>query len=344
MRGERLYTAMPELTGIGYRETGFRVSPAEDIAMAKSVVHRTNKPEWAKELAGLLRQRKGEFKMWKQHALERIMEFAAKMPDYDEDSYRPLVASGAAAGGFLVPHLVTAHATIHGLTGKETSHFAPEDEHVRQALHKTAEEQGWKVVEHDQGPMEKFIDREVQGNFGKTKIPEKGPPPIRATTKAMRQKPAFASPSTKTVHIGEAVKPYYKPGLLAHEIGHAKDSFIKSKLGQGLYAAGPIGALLGSAGAIVSSDEKVAKGSVAGGTIVTAPMLAAEIKASLTGIKELRKSGIKGLRALTPASGLATYATVAAAPSIAYGIKKSLGGYRKRAPFDPKTGLPLAKK
>jgi hypothetical protein len=69
---------MPELTGIGYRDTGFRVAPPDDIALAKAVVGRANKPDWAKEIANMLRQRKGEFRLWKQHALERIMEFASR--------------------------------------------------------------------------------------------------------------------------------------------------------------------------------------------------------------------------------------------------------------------------
>lgn len=86
-RGEQAMRALPELSGIGYRESGFRVAPLEDQLYAKAAIaSRKTSPahrEWVKDLAGRLLQRRGEFHQWKRTVpgtmLERLWKFADEM-------------------------------------------------------------------------------------------------------------------------------------------------------------------------------------------------------------------------------------------------------------------------
>jgi hypothetical protein len=68
-RGDRLLRNLPELSGIGAREYGYRVAAPEEVAVAKSVISgRGGSPtrrNWIAEMAERLRQRRGEYASWK---------------------------------------------------------------------------------------------------------------------------------------------------------------------------------------------------------------------------------------------------------------------------------------
>jgi hypothetical protein len=146
------------------------------------------------------------------------------------------------------------------------------------------------------------------------------------------------SKSTRGVAIGENVHPAMKSGVLAHEIGHVSGNpLVHSGWGRGIgRQASGIGALYASAG---TSDQNKARNAAIIGTIASAPEMASEIDASVRGHAVLRnahkatkvKMGV--LDHLKPGVGIASYGAVAAAPALAYEVKKHLGGYKQKKDF-----------
>jgi hypothetical protein len=128
------------------------------------------------------------------------------------------------------------------------------------------------------------------------------------------------------------VRTSLKPGVLAHEVRHAQQAKLLGK--NALMAASTIGKVGPLGAGLVSTftgDEKRGRAAAITGAALAAPMLAAEADAAIGGARMLRKSGMRGLRTLSPGVGLATYGALAASPALAYKIKKTLGGYRKPA-------------
>lgn len=133
--------------------------------------------------------------------------------------------------------------------------------------------------------------------------------------------------SSKSIHITPKTKDYFKPGILAHELGHVEQS--KLLRSGAMHGIGKIGVGASGLTAAFTGNESTAKKAALAGAGLSAGVIASEISATARGIKHLRKGGIKGLRSLTPGVGLATYAAMAATPALTYKVKKALGGYRQ---------------
>lgn len=89
-RGDRLLATLPELSGVGLRENGFRVAPPETVAATRSVIARqvaahpsvvNTDRTFASTLAKRLLARRGEFMQWRKIStmLERITRFAVNL-------------------------------------------------------------------------------------------------------------------------------------------------------------------------------------------------------------------------------------------------------------------------
>jgi hypothetical protein len=117
-----------------------------------------------------------------------------------------------------------------------------------------------------------------------------------------------------------------KAGILAHEAGHAtQPKLLRSPI---LRAGGALAGLGGLGTTLISSEQERGKLGAQVATAGTAPVLAAEVDASIRGIARMRRAGYKGLKSLSPGAGLVTYGAAAAVPTLAYKIKKGLGGYK----------------
>lgn len=234
--------------------------------------------------------------------VDRIIEFAATLPDPKERER----GRAAALRYSTLPSLAAGLGLVGVATTSKGTPWDRRDKKIRAALHESGHAEGYRV------------HSDVHGG------------PIMG-----RLMPGAANPGTKyagdippkTAFITENVRPYFKPGVLAHEIGHTRDKFLNTKAGRIGYGIGSLAPQAGTLGTAITKDQTRAKKYAVASTVASAPMLAAEIQASISGIKALRKGGIKGLRSLTPAVGLPSYAGLAAGPAIAYQVKKRHHGY-----------------
>jgi len=107
------------------------------------------------------------------------------------------------------------------------------------------------------------------------------------------------------------------PGILAHEIGHARGGsklIAGNIIGKQLLALSLLGAAFG--------NDTVSGGSAIAGTAAAIPVLASEIDASRRGAEILKRIGTKGMRRFTPYAGVPTYLGMAAMPYGAYKLKQ----------------------
>lgn len=135
------------------------------------------------------------------------------------------------------------------------------------------------------------------------------------------------STAEKGITIAPAVRAGLKEGVIAHEIGHLEQSkFLRHPV---VHGGGKAALTAGSILAPLSSNERHAKTAAIASAGLALPLLASEVDASVRGTRILRKAGVRGIKSLSPGIGLASYGAAAAAPYIAYRIKKSLGGYKE---------------
>lgn len=120
-------------------------------------------------------------------------------------------------------------------------------------------------------------------------------------------------------------------GVLAHEVGHSQQAFMKSKLFQRIYDSGrktvPVASLLAT---MALKDEDQARNAAIAGVVGGAPMVAIEADASLRGARLLRKVNPKGsmLQDLKPFAGVGTYGAAATGPLLLWYIRKLMGRYK----------------
>lgn len=144
------------------------------------------------------------------------------------------------------------------------------------------------------------------------------------------------NPSTAEVGIAEAHMG--KPGILAHELGHARSILGKNfdgkislfgRIGKDLgMASRQIGPLSGGVALLAGilqgdkmSDKELAALGTAG-AIPQIPMLASELKASAHGASMLRRLGFGRFKALSSFVGIPTYLSGTALPFIPYLSRK----------------------
>ena len=114
--------------------------------------------------------------------------------------------------------------------------------------------------------------------------------------------------------------------IRAHEAGHVAQNLGGKKLpltniSRQAFMLAPLGA----ASALVNKDksnDKVATGIAAAGTLAALPTLHNEVDASVRGYKIMRKLGSTRLRAAGAFAGVPTYATIAAMPALGWGARK----------------------
>lgn len=121
-----------------------------------------------------------------------------------------------------------------------------------------------------------------------------------------------------------------RPGVVAHEIGHALSHKMPlAKARYGLMTAGKgLSALAPMYSALTSNRER-ARAAAAAGTGLMLPTLGEELLASGIGSKLLRSRGLKGR--LAAFMGIPTYLAASAVPWLTYKTKDWLGGYDKSA-------------
>lgn len=112
------------------------------------------------------------------------------------------------------------------------------------------------------------------------------------------------------------------PGILAHELGHSEQKFIRNPVGRGLYGVGVFGPQI--LAGLIAGGGGVSLGKALGlGFGLASPALLTEMDASRRGSKLLKKYTDEN-----PAAswlGVPSYATVAALPAVAVGGRKYVG-------------------
>jgi hypothetical protein len=125
-----------------------------------------------------------------------------------------------------------------------------------------------------------------------------------------------------------SVRGAIKPGIRAHEAGHALGPDIYTKpIVRRLSVLAPI---LGTGNIIHTKNEEVGRNTALASPLLASPLLASEFDASMRGsnlLKKLTKGKLTTLQKLSPYVGLPTYLAAAAAPSLAHLTKKYMGGY-----------------
>jgi hypothetical protein len=124
------------------------------------------------------------------------------------------------------------------------------------------------------------------------------------------------------------VKGALRPGILAHEMGHAMGPKIYTKpLTRQLSMLAP---LLATGNIIHTKNEEVGRNTALASPLLASPLLASELDASVRGsnlLNRLAKGKLTKLQRLSPFIGLPTYAALALAPGAAHLTKKYMGGY-----------------
>ncbi len=116
------------------------------------------------------------------------------------------------------------------------------------------------------------------------------------------------------------------PGVLAHEMGHAKG-------GKPLILANILGKLMGYAGTgttLLTSDEDLGRNAAIAGTIGLGGTLASEIDASRRGYSMIRNLGGSRGKALKAFMGLPTYLAAATSPILAHKGKQWFNQYEDK--------------
>jgi hypothetical protein len=245
--------------------------------------------------------------------LDDLLEFKEK---FDPNSPPPV---GPAVAGLAAPIAVQTGVALGTLgaitTGKEPA-IAKKDMPLMHQINIEAQKQGAYVVKSPERLAPAFAVRPGGGKGGAAEQQ-------RNLVKSLGGK---NRPNLVAIH--PSVRQYFKPGILAHEVGHIQQArWMTQPWTRHLGKWGPLG---GTAIAAGTGDEKTAGLSALAGTAGAIPMLTSEVDASIRGGKLLAKHGVKGVRRLTSGIGLATYGAMAAMPGIAYGTKKALGGYQAK--------------
>jgi hypothetical protein len=124
--------------------------------------------------------------------------------------------------------------------------------------------------------------------------------------------------------------------VTAHEMGHHLQPSWMKNMGARLGLKGP---MLGAAAPIISSDENIALAGAGAGTALAVPGIIGEFDASRRGTNLLKqvsgddawkRMGWKGR--MSPYIGVPTYLAALAAPWLAYGTRKSMGGFDQDKP------------
>ena len=247
------------------------------------------------------------------------------MKDDKKRQYRPNLGSVA---GYLAPSAVgmgVGIGTLASISSRKKQAVRPQDEQTVHNLMKKAKDMGADVRKSDNPMMPAFAWKHGDGKGF-----------IDRVSREQVQK-MTGSTAEKGVAMSPNVRPRMKAGIFAHELGHVEQH---AALRQPLYHA--IGSKvpgLGAAYVASTSDEDKARRAAVVSTASAVPMLASEVDASRRGRKILKaadsaaKIGGKGnlLRHMSPFAGVASYAAIAAAPTIAYKTKKALGGYKPKA-------------
>jgi hypothetical protein len=124
------------------------------------------------------------------------------------------------------------------------------------------------------------------------------------------------------------VKGALRPGILAHEMGHAMGPKIYTKpLTRQLSMLAPA---LATGNIIHTKNEEVGRNTALASPLLASPLLASELDASVRGsnlLNRLAKGKLTKLQRLSPFVGLPTYAALALSPGAAHLTKKYTGGY-----------------
>ena len=144
------------------------------------------------------------------------------------------------------------------------------------------------------------------------------------------------NPSTKTAYTAQrGINP--NPGILAHELGHAKQFKNPSSLINKLALPSRIATMYGliSLPLLFAEDESTAKTMAGVGTAASAPLFAHEMDASIKGRKMLMEAASKSgnklgfLRSLAPFKGMPSYLLALASPYLLYKYLKSKDQYKE---------------
>ena len=147
---------------------------------------------------------------------------------------------------------------------------------------------------------------------------------------------AHYNPSTKTAYTAQrGINP--NPGLLAHELGHAKQYTNPSSLINKLQAPSRLANYyhLTSIPLLFAKDENTAKAMAGVGTAASVPLFAHEMDASIKGRKMLMKAASKSgnklgfLKSLAPFKGMPSYLLALGSPYLMYKYLKSKGQYKE---------------
>ena len=147
---------------------------------------------------------------------------------------------------------------------------------------------------------------------------------------------AHYNPSTKTAYTAQrGVNP--NPGLLAHELGHAKQYTKPSSLINKLAKPSRFASFysLTSLPLLFAEDESTAKSMAGVGTAMSAPVFLHEMDASIKGRNMLMKAASKTgnklgfLKSLAPFKGIPSYLLALASPYLIYKYLKSKGQYKE---------------
>ena len=110
-------------------------------------------------------------------------------------------------------------------------------------------------------------------------------------------------------------------GTVVHELGHAMDAAVPTRLGLALRGLGHFGPRIGTAGAVLADDPETRWRIAGAGSLAALPMIMQELKASHIGSRMLKKRGVKGMARLSPYMGVPTYVAGATLPLAAAGLK-----------------------
>jgi hypothetical protein len=247
--------------------------------------------------------------------------------DEPEKKHHPVLGTIGAATLPAIPQAAVGVGTLVAALGGD-SKLAKEDRPVLASLKRTARKQGVNVHQSFSPSSPGFYwNKEEAPVFARAKLD-------MSLQNVLQPKAARRS---KGIGVYSGVRGSLKPGLLAHEVGHAtQPRFLRHPLG---HMTGKLAPSVAGLYATATGDEQRAKKAAIVGGLAAAPMLASEVDASVRGSRLLRKAGVKGLRSLSPGFGLPTYAAVAAAPYLAYRTKKALGGYRPETRAPQKTSM-----
>jgi hypothetical protein len=251
-------------------------------------------------------------------------KIAQEDPGLFRTTLGPYAAYAAAAA---LPTLYSSLPFYKELTGAREVPLSATDQKVHRELAKVLKSEGLThLTDPEQVARLQYRDSpELHTNDPKLKAKR-----LRRLADALREAGPAHVIGSKHVYTPATAR----PGMLAHEMGHATG--LGPRIPTGLHRLSRIalalGPILGGVSALVRQDEDKALRDTLISSGVTLPALAEELRASHRGSRLLGKAQVKGLGRLTPYAGLPTYMALASAPAATYLAKKLLGGYRSSTP------------